>query len=37
VLLITAAIVVPLGILAAIAWLLVARLRDRRRERALDA
>ena len=36
VLLITAAIVVPLGILFAIGWLIVSRLRRRRRERALD-
>jgi hypothetical protein len=36
VLLITAAIVVPLGILIAIAWLVIARLRRSRRERALD-
>jgi hypothetical protein len=37
VLLITAAIVVPLAILVAITWLLTSRLRRRRRERALDA
>jgi hypothetical protein len=37
VILVTAAIVVPLAILAAIGWLIVARLRSRRRERALDA
>lgn len=37
VLLVTAAIVVPLGLLAAIAWLAIARARRRRRERALDA
>jgi hypothetical protein len=36
VLLITAAIVVPLGILVAIAWLVIARVRRSRRERALD-
>jgi hypothetical protein len=37
VLLITAAIAVPLAMIAAVAWLLVSRLRRRRRERALDA
>jgi hypothetical protein len=37
VLLITAAIALPLAMLAAIAWLLVSRLRRRQRERALDA
>ncbi len=36
VLLISAAILVPLGILVAIGWLAVSRLRRRRRERALD-
>jgi hypothetical protein len=36
VLLISAAILVPLGILVAIGWLVVSRARRRRRERALD-
>lgn len=36
VLLISAAILVPLGLLAAIAWLVISRLLRRRRERALD-
>jgi len=37
ILLITAAIVVPLGILIAIAWFAISRLRRGRRERALDS
>jgi hypothetical protein len=37
VLLVTAAIVVPLGILFALGWLVVARARRHRRERALDS
>jgi hypothetical protein len=36
VLLVTAAIVVPLGILLALGWLVLSRARSRRRERALD-
>ncbi len=37
ILLVTAAIVVPLGLLVAIAWFAIARSRRRRRERTLDA